>query len=463
MAQPAFIKAAATIGLALITATAGYVEAQGLGGGRTQGRRTVTQTVTITEVVEEWQEVVEDPAWTPIAVVLLRNSERGHPWLNDELEGLQNDIETAFLDAGFTTVDPRDARDDVDTSNPRTILNFARGDCMIDIEINNFDVERIGPIGTQGRSTYEYELRVSARIIDPLKAAGQGRIRLERSYKTRKASFEPEPENVLFDLWDQVYDDVIENTGEQIQKIVKRLEELGDEPSPKLTISTQIQDFSFPDIKFIGEIPVPVDASINLTPTVDVLVDGVRIGSAPGNFDFGRIGNIKQGLVELTVRAPGLEQNSYTTYVYDGMLLDIPMVPTQQTRNEWRENIAFLNRMGQDAALAAANVERIKGIAQMFRQSGWRMDIRKDVKINGEFEHRSDVEVKMMDDLKEGKLYEAPQVEELAKKIEAENAVEAKKVEAEILATNPKDAEDVKEAVVEEVLLKAPSAFSQAG
>lgn len=107
---------------------------------------------------------------------------------------------------------------------------------------------------------------------------------------------------------------------------------------------------------------------------VTVLVDGVVAGSAPDVIEAA------PGLHEITLQREGFEDWRRTVNIRPDLELVVRMQATDEAVERFREQSAFLEALKDKRELTAAEAERVRGIARMFEQSGFRWDIRSDAK-----------------------------------------------------------------------------------
>lgn len=114
----------------------------------------------------------------------------------------------------------------------------------------------------------------------------------------------------------------------------------------------------------------------------EVLVDGLSVGSAPGSF------SIRPGMHRIEVRRPLCVPEIRMINVKPGMVLQIGVRLTDEGRRQWMENAAFFQELRKadqeirsiEAAdrvrqtLADAELEKAKGIAKFWQQSGFRVN-----------------------------------------------------------------------------------------
>lgn len=121
-----------------------------------------------------------------------------------------------------------------------------------------------------------------------------------------------------------------------------------------------------------GELYVTGERTDVILDGVTVLLDGIVIGSAPGEFDTA------PGLQELTLQREGYEEWKRTINAREGLRLVVRMQASEEERKRFRENATFLEELRTGRALTDAEVERVEGMAEMLRQSGYRWDIKVD-------------------------------------------------------------------------------------
>lgn len=115
----------------------------------------------------------------------------------------------------------------------------------------------------------------------------------------------------------------------------------------------------------------------------DVSIDGFAVCSSPCSIP------VSKGPHRLSVTRKGTESWSKEIQVLGNseaspQVLQISLRLTDSERNRWLENAKFFERLKIGAQLTDAEVQRIEGIAQYFRQSGFRVDRRStsDVKVD---------------------------------------------------------------------------------
>jgi len=116
--------------------------------------------------------------------------------------------------------------------------------------------------------------------------------------------------------------------------------------------------------------PVPVQAM-----DVTVELDGVAIGSAPGEF------KARPGLHKLSLTREGFDTWSRTVNIYDGQSLKVALQMSPAGYARWAETTDFLATLDSNRKLTDAEVKRIEGIAEYFKNSHYRVDTKENVKV----------------------------------------------------------------------------------
>ncbi|HXI70302.1 MAG TPA: PEGA domain-containing protein [Verrucomicrobiae bacterium] len=124
------------------------------------------------------------------------------------------------------------------------------------------------------------------------------------------------------------------------------------------------------DNKLVTSQPVPVQAM-----DVTVEVDGVAIGSAPGDFKS------RPGLHKLSLSREGFDTWSRTVNLYEGQKLNVALQMSVAGYARWKETTDFLSTIDNNRKLTDAEVNRINGVAEFFKNSHYRVDTKENVKV----------------------------------------------------------------------------------
>jgi hypothetical protein len=124
------------------------------------------------------------------------------------------------------------------------------------------------------------------------------------------------------------------------------------------------------DNKLVTSQPVPVQAM-----DVTVEVDGVAIGSAPGDFQS------RPGLHKLSLSREGFDTWSRTVNIYEGQKLNVALQMSAAGYARWKDTTDFLATIDNTRKLTDAEVNRINGLAEFFKNSHFRVDTAENVKV----------------------------------------------------------------------------------
>lgn len=108
---------------------------------------------------------------------------------------------------------------------------------------------------------------------------------------------------------------------------------------------------------------------------VTVELDGVALGSAPGDF------KARPGLHKLRLSREGFSDWKRTVNIYDGQTLRVAMQMSPAGYARWKDTTDFLATLDTKRKLTDAEVKRIEGIAEFFKNSHYRVDTKEGTKI----------------------------------------------------------------------------------
>ncbi len=108
---------------------------------------------------------------------------------------------------------------------------------------------------------------------------------------------------------------------------------------------------------------------------VTVELDGVALGSAPGNFQG------RPGLHKIRLSREGFDAWERTINIYDGQKLRVALQMSDAGYARWADTTAFLAGLDANRKLTDAEVNRINGIAEFFKNSHYRVDTKENVHV----------------------------------------------------------------------------------
>jgi hypothetical protein len=108
---------------------------------------------------------------------------------------------------------------------------------------------------------------------------------------------------------------------------------------------------------------------------VTVELDGVAIGSAPGMFQG------RPGLHKIRLSREGFDTWERTINIYDGQNLRVALQMSQAGYARWADTTGFLSSLDNERKLTDAEVKRLEGIAEYFKNSHYRVDTKENVHV----------------------------------------------------------------------------------
>jgi hypothetical protein len=108
---------------------------------------------------------------------------------------------------------------------------------------------------------------------------------------------------------------------------------------------------------------------------VTVELDGVALGSAPGNFQG------RPGLHKIRLSREGFDAWERTINIYDGQKLRVALQMSDAGYARWADTTAFLAGLDANRKLTDAEVNRINGLAEFFKNSHYRVDTKENVHV----------------------------------------------------------------------------------
>jgi hypothetical protein len=109
---------------------------------------------------------------------------------------------------------------------------------------------------------------------------------------------------------------------------------------------------------------------------VTVELDGVALGSAPGEF------KARPGLHKLRLSREGFSDWARTVNIYNGQTLRVAMQMSPEGYAKWKDTTDFLATLDANRKLTDAEVKRVEGIAEFYKNSHYRVDTKENVQIH---------------------------------------------------------------------------------
>lgn len=109
-----------------------------------------------------------------------------------------------------------------------------------------------------------------------------------------------------------------------------------------------------------GDVKLPVSATV----AADVTMDGVSVGSVPGELRF------TTGLHQILVQAEGFKPWKRFVTISEGQKFDILLEMTPEGYEKWKEIITFLSDLSRKIKITDAEVKQMEAKAEAMRKAG---------------------------------------------------------------------------------------------
>ena len=188
------------------------------------------------------------------------------------------------------------------------------------------------------------------------------------------------------DLINGLLDDASVKVAESLEKKAIKPVTVANHPVG-ISIVCGMQDLaqvplSVPDVQLAENNTLVVGKNRLEVQALDVTVelDGVVAGSAPGAF------TALPGLHKIRLSREGFSPWERTINIVEGQRLKVALQLSDAGYQRWKDNTAFLQSLENGKKLTDAEAEKLKGEAQMLRQSGFKVDTKEGIKV---FQHQS--------------------------------------------------------------------------
>jgi hypothetical protein len=351
------------------------------------------------ETTKTYQQDTPRDAQRKIAIIV---QNRGSAALNDKVPVLEDLVSSRVAGKGFSVI----SRDDV----TRSLKNYSTGKDpngelgALDRSLEDNSsalrlaqnlgadyilVPSIVSLGTEKKNysgngiatlNITHKLRVTYKIVE----AGQGgavRGGAFTSEKTIRQS--PDLQTDSNDVINDLLDDAAEQLADAIVKNAASLPaEVAKAAMVNFSVACSMTDPRQQPI-LISALGITADNHVVLTnqpiavQAMDVTVelDGVALGSAPGSFQG------RPGLHKIRLSREGFDAWERTINIYDGQNLRVALQMSNAGYARWADTTAFLATLDANRKLTDAEVKRIEGIAEFFKNSHYRVDTKENIKI----------------------------------------------------------------------------------
>ena len=351
------------------------------------------------ETTKTFQQDTPRDVQRKIAIIVENRATGG---MNDKVSVLEDLVASRVAGKGFAVISrdtvTRSLKNYADGKNPNgeltaldrslednsTALRLAQNlgaDYILVPSIVSFGTEKKNYNGN-GISTLNttYRLRVSYKIVEAnVGGAVKGGAFVSEKNVRQTGDLQVESSDVvnelLDDAADQLAQSMVENARSLPAEVAKAelvnfkvactmsdprhqpilVSALGITPENKVVVANQ---------------PVAVQAL-----DVTVELDGVALGSAPGAFQA------RPGLHKIRLTREGFADWVRTINIYDGQTLRVALELTDAGFARWADTTAFLAGLDANRKLTDAEVKRIEGIGEYFKNSHYRVDTAENVKV----------------------------------------------------------------------------------
>jgi hypothetical protein len=351
------------------------------------------------ETTKTYQQDTPRDVQRKIAIIV---QNRGAAALNDKVPVLEDLVSSRVAGKGFSVI----SRDDVtrslkdystgkdpngelgaldrsleDNSSALRLAQNLGADYILVPSIVSLGTEKKNYSGN-GINTLNitHRLRVTYKIVE----AGQGGAVRGGAFTSEKTIRQtPDLQTDSSDVINELLDDAAEQLADAIVQNAPSLPaEAAKAAMVNFNVSCSMTDPRQQPI-LISALGITADNHVVLTnqpiavQAMDVTVelDGVALGSAPGSFQG------RPGLHKIRLSREGFDPWERTVNIYEGQNLRVALQMSNAGYARWADTTAFLATLDANRKLTDAEVKRIEGIAEFFKNSHYRVDTKENIKI----------------------------------------------------------------------------------
>ena len=240
--------------------------------------------------------------------------------------------------------------------------------------------------GTLQLTSHNHVLRISYKIAEAAEGgvlAGDS-IRVSRNIRgTQTAGVESS------EIFNQLVDDAVirllQLFPDKVLQIAKA--EVNKPSQIEISVSAVAVDLTqnplqLPDLRVgnDGSITKGSSGSVDvILGDVSIEMDGVLVGTTPATL------RLAPGFHKLRLTRPGFGAVEQTINPVTGLKLRPALQMSEVGYARWKDNVAFLQGIEVNRKLTDSQVKAVEGFARMLEQSGYRVDVREDnkIQING--------------------------------------------------------------------------------
>jgi len=351
------------------------------------------------ETTKTYQQDTPRDVQRKIAIIV---QNRGAAALNDKVPVLEDLVSSRVAGKGFSVI----SRDDVtrslkdystgkdpngelgaldrsleDNSSALRLAQNLGADYILVPSIVSLGTEKKNYSGN-GINTLNitHRLRVTYKIVE----AGQGGAVRGGAFTSEKTIRQtPDLQTDSSDVINELLDDAAEQLADAIVQNAPSLPaEAAKAAMVNFNVSCSMTDPRQQPI-LISALGITADNHVVLTnqpiavQAMDVTVelDGVALGSAPGSFQG------RPGLHKIHLSREGFDPWERTINIYDGQNLRVALQMSNAGYARWADTTAFLATLDANRKLTDAEVKRIEGIAEFFKNSHYRVDTKENIHV----------------------------------------------------------------------------------
>jgi len=331
-------------------------------------------------------EVAEKDSAPKRAAIFVKN--RAASGFDAKLGAFEDLLVAEIADMGFRVVSPEDSvkaireLPDADVESLDALLESRTSatrlaqnmgvDCIVFVSVTTFGKDEMHmnrpDLGVNRRVT-DHTLRASYKIVDAFSgdAVSAGTVTAQKRMQQSEglSSSADVVNDLLADAACQVAKKLETKGG---TKVLERVE--GRKGMATFYLGCSMQDLSIPEVVEGDDGKLVIGGNrYKLEPmSVTVELDGVVMGSAPGEF------RAAPGLHTIRLSRQNFCDWERTINVTDGQRLNVALTLTEEGRAKWFEMAEFFSDLKNKERMSEAEAELIRGFAQQMRQSGVRVD-----------------------------------------------------------------------------------------
>jgi len=252
-----------------------------------------------------------------------------------------------------------------DQSSVMRLAQTIGADIIVIATIESFGTEKrifngneLAPVAT---TTIFNNLLVSYRLAYAASGAAVAgdSVRVTRAWRDSE-SLTRETDDLLNDMFDEAATKLAEKitAANQEVKEVPKVQAAGVQFNIKPVLPggtpMQLPTYENGDVKL----------SVSVTVAADVTMDGVSVGSVPGELRFAT------GLHQILIQAEGFKPWKRFVTISEGQKFDILLEMTPEGYEKWKENITFLSDLSRKTKLTDAEVKQMEAKAEAMRKAG---------------------------------------------------------------------------------------------